>query len=107
MTPGTYTGEGKGHHGTLREFSVTVGDNSIESIEFIESVPRKNEVVESVDLSVDPMAIYALAMLDETPQILDTVISRLGERIIAAQSLAVDVICGATVTSNGLYRCRS
>lgn len=98
MTPGTYTGEGKGHRGTLR-VNVTVSETAIESIEFVECVPATNEVIPSLD--EDPFAIYAVAMLNDTPQILDSVTERLGQRIVEAQSLNVDVICGATITSMG------
>jgi len=98
MTPGTYMGEAKGHRGTLR-VSVTVTEDKIESVDFIETVPRVNEAIPPLD--VDFFAIYAMAMLDDAPQILNTVTDRLGERITSTQSLNVDAICGATMTSFG------
>ena len=98
MVPGTYVGEGVGHRGTIR-LSVTVSETAIEDIEFVECLAAKNDVLPPLD--VDPFAIYAYAMLSDTKQILDTVIDRLGKRIIEAQSLNVDAICGATITSFG------
>ena len=98
MTPGTYTGEGVGHRGTIR-LNVTVSETAIEGIEFIECVAATNDALPSLD--VDPYAIYAYAMLSDTKQILDSVTDRLGDRIVEAQSLNVDAICGATITSFG------
>ena len=98
MVPGTYIGEAKGHRGTLR-VSVTVSEDTIESIEFVEAVPATNAVIPPLD--VDPFAIYAVAMLNDAPQILDSVTSRMGDRIVEYQSLNVDAICGATITSFG------
>jgi fumarate reductase flavoprotein subunit len=98
MTPGTYVGEAEGHRGKLK-VSVTVSENRIEQIEFLESIPRTNDVIPP--LSVDFFAIYAMAMLDDAPQILKTVTDRLGERIVEHQSLMVDTICGATFTAHG------
>lgn len=98
MTPGTYEGRGVGRRGTI-VLNVTVSENAIESIEFVDCIAATNEVIPSLD--VDVHAVYAYAMLNDTKQILDTVTERLGERIIAAQSLNVDAICGATITSFG------
>jgi fumarate reductase flavoprotein subunit len=78
---------------------VTVSADRIENINFLEAVPRTNEVIPPLD--IDPFAIYAVAMLNDAPQILDTVIDRLGERIVEHQSLKVDAICGATLSSFG------
>jgi fumarate reductase flavoprotein subunit len=100
MTPGTYIGEAPGHRGTLK-VSVTVAEDRIESIDFVEAIPRVNEVIPSLD--VDFYATYAMAMLNEAPQILNTVVDRLGSRIVEYQSLNVDAISGATMTSFG-YR---
>lgn len=98
MTPGTYEGHGTGRRADI-VLNVTVSESAIESIEFVQTVPATNEVIPS--LEEDVHAVYAYAMLDETKQILDTVTDRLGERIIAAQSLNVDAVCGATLTSMG------
>lgn len=98
MNPGTYEGRGKGRCGTI-VVQVTVDEHSIQDIEFVGTEPATNEVI--APLEVDPFAIYAYAMLDETPQILNTVVDRLGQRIVDAQSLDVDAICGATITSFG------
>jgi fumarate reductase flavoprotein subunit len=98
LTPGSYEGEAPGHRGTLH-VKVTVSAERIESIDFIEATPRTNQVIPPLD--VDPFAIYAVAMLNDAPQILDTVTQRLGDRIVEAQSLKVDSICGATLSSFG------
>jgi fumarate reductase flavoprotein subunit len=98
MKPGTYTGEAPGHRGTLK-VSVTVAEDRIESIDFVEAVPRTNEVIPPLD--VDFFAIYAIAMLNDAPQILKTVVERMGPRIVEHQSLNVDAISGATLTSFG------
>lgn len=98
MTPGTYTGEGVGHRGTIR-LAVTVSADALEDIEFVECVAATNDVLPSLDQ--DPFAIYAYAMLSDTKQIIDSVTDRLGQRIIDAQSLDVDAVCGATITSFG------
>jgi fumarate reductase flavoprotein subunit len=98
MKPGTYTGEAPGHRGTLK-VSVTVTEDKIESVDFVEAIPRTNEVIPSLD--VDFFAIYAIAMLNDAPQILKTVVDRLGSRIVEYQSLNVDSISGATLTSFG------
>ncbi|MDR1183405.1 MAG: FAD-binding protein [Coriobacteriales bacterium] len=98
MTPGTYTGEAPGHRGTMK-VSVTVTEDKIERVDFVEAIPRKNDSVP--DPATNRIANYVVPMLSETPQILGTVIDRLGDRIVEHQSLNVDVVCGATATSWG------
>lgn len=98
MTPGTYEGKGRGRAATL-VVNVTVSEDAIESIEFVGTEAATNDVIPP--LEEDVHAVYAYAMLDETAQVLDSVTDRLGERIIEAQSLNVDSICGATLTSYG------
>ncbi len=98
MTPGTYEGRGVGRRGTI-VLNVTVSDNAIEAIDFVDCIAATNEVIPS--LEEDVHAVYAYAMLNDTQQILDTVVDRLGQRIVDAQSLDVDAICGATITSFG------
>ena len=98
MTPGTYEGRGRGRAAEII-LNVTVSEDAIESIEFVGTEANTNEVIPS--LEEDVHAIYAYAMLDETAQILNSVTDRLGERIVETQSLDVDVICGATLTSYG------
>lgn len=98
MVPGTYEGRGIGRRGTI-VLNVTVSDNAIESIDFVDCIAATNEVIPP--LEEDVHAVYAYAMLNDTQQILDTVVDRLGQRIIDAQSLDVDAICGATITSFG------
>ena len=96
MTPGTYIGEAKGYAGTLK-VSVEVSENELLSIELTENMPQENEMIDREFWA----AKYPIAMLSDTPQILKTVTDRLPERILASQSLAVDVISGATASSNG------
>ena len=76
-----------------------MNSNAIESIDFVDCIAATNEVIPSLEEGIH--AVYAYAMLDETPQILNTVVDRLGQRIVDAQSLDVDAICGATITSFG------
>lgn len=73
--PGTYEGTAKGYGGDLK-VTVTLGDNQIEKIEVAEN--KETEGVGSVAIEKLPTAI------------------------ITNQSLAVDTIAGATVTSTGL-----
>ncbi len=98
MVPGTYEGRGVGRRGTI-VLNVTVSEDAIEAIDFVDCVAATNEVIPS--LEEDVHAVYAYAMLNDTQQILDTVVDRLGQRIVEAQSLDVDAICGATITSFG------
>lgn len=98
MTPGTYRGRGTGRAATI-VVDVTVNEHEIESIAFVGTEPKTNDVIPS--LEEDVHAVYAYAMLDETAQILDSVVERLGDRIVENQSLDVDAICGATLTSFG------
>lgn len=73
--PGTYTGEGKGIHGTI-EVEVTVSENEITDINVVKH--------------------------DETPGVSDLAISDIPKNIIKSQSLAVDTITGATLSSQGI-----
>ena len=98
MVPGTYEGRGVGRRGTI-VLNVTVSEDAIETIDFVDCIAATNEVIPS--LEEDVHAVYAYAMLNDTQQILDTVVDRLGQRIVNAQSLDVDAICGATITSFG------
>lgn len=107
LTPGTYTGEAAGHRGTIR-VSVTVSENSIDAVEFLECVPRTNQVLmDSFDNPsyvpdfLDPGAHSPQSMLSDTTQVINTVIDRLGDRIVEAQSTQVDAVSGATSSSFG------
>lgn len=72
---GTYTASAKAHNGDLKA-EVELSDTSIVSVKVVEHV--------------------------ETPGIGDTAIERISEEIIQGQTLAVDVMAGATFTSNAL-----
>ncbi len=74
-TAGTYTATAKGHNGDLT-LAVTFDESAIKSIEVKEH--------------------------NETPGISDTPIDKIPEQIIANQSLKVDVVSGATFTSNAI-----
>ena len=75
--PGTYVGVSKGFGGDV-EVTVTVSENAIESI--------------------------AIGGEHETENIGTFAVEMLGERILSAQSPKVDVLTGATVTSNAILR---
>ncbi|MEW8973787.1 MAG: flavocytochrome c [Tissierellaceae bacterium] len=73
--PDTYVGTADGHNGEIK-VEVTVDENSIKSIEVIEH--------------------------NESPGISDPAIERIPKAIVEDQSLAVDAISGATVTSDAI-----
>lgn len=75
--PGTYVGVSKGFGGDV-EVTVTLSENAIESI--------------------------AIGGEHETENIGTFAVEMLGERILSAQSPKVDVLTGATVTSNAILR---
>ncbi|MFV0496826.1 MAG: flavocytochrome c [Candidatus Fimivivens sp.] len=74
-TPGTYEGTAKGYGGDIK-VTVTLGENQIEKIE--------------------------VAQNEETVGVGTVAIEKLPAVIIANQSLAVDAVAGATVSSDGL-----
>lgn len=74
-TPGTYTGEGTGRNGSI-VVDVTVSENRIESIEVKEQA--------------------------ETPDISTLPLERIPQEVVEYQSLGVDSIAGATITSAGV-----
>ncbi len=73
--PGTYTGEGEGIHGKI-EVEVTVDENNIKDIKIVKH--------------------------EETPGVSDLAIKNIPESIIKNQSLAVDTVAGATMSSEGI-----
>lgn len=75
FTPGTYEGSATGYHGDVR-LAVTFDENSITQIEVLEE--------------------------QETEDIGHKAIPILTERILEAQGAGVDVVTGATVTSNAV-----
>lgn len=75
FTPGTYEGEGEGIHGKIR-VAVTVDAEKILQIEVLEH--------------------------HESAGISDLPVIQLPEDVLATQSLGVDVIAGASYTSNGV-----
>jgi uncharacterized protein with FMN-binding domain len=74
-TDGVYEGIGQGHHGPIK-VKVIVEEKKIKRIQIIEQ--------------------------QETPYLCDIVYEKLPKRIIKANSTDVDVVAGATFTSNGL-----
>jgi uncharacterized protein with FMN-binding domain len=74
-TPGTYNGTGQGMYSTI-EVAVTVDENTITNVEVISCT--------------------------DTPVIANAAVTELPEKLISAQSLAVDVTTGATFTSYGI-----
>lgn len=99
MTPGTYTGQAVGYAGTI-VVDVTVNETAIESIEVVDNIQQPSTIIPSED--EDPFAHYAWMVRSDSPQILQTVTDRLPQRIVDAQSLDVDSICGATLSSLGV-----
>lgn len=96
MEPGTYQGSAQGYSGTL-VVDVTVSEDRIENIEFVESIAKENDMIDKDFWA----SYYALSMLNDTPQILKTVTDVYPERIVEYQSLALDAVTGATSSSNG------
>ena len=94
MTAGTYTAKVKGFGGNVIA-TVKV------SADAIEEIGLENEYIDNplVDYN-DPLSVYTSSMNMETPQIFKGVQELLPGRVIAAQSVAVDAITGATATSN-------
>ena len=74
-TPGTYTGVGAGRNGDIT-VEVTVNENTIQAIQIVRH--------------------------DETPGISDGAIADIPAAIVATQSLGVDSVSGATVSSEGI-----
>ncbi len=97
MKAGTYTAQAKGHSGYVVA-KVMVSENRIESVELVETVASENPLIDPENVR----AAKALALLNDQPNIVATVKDALPERIVAAQSLAVDAVSGATATSQGL-----
>lgn len=74
-TPGTYTGEAQGLHSTIK-VEVTVDENTIQSVKVLEQ--------------------------QDTEGISDAVFTTIPDKVVEGQSLKVDVVSGASVSSNGL-----
>ncbi|WP_019228461.1 FAD-dependent oxidoreductase [Sedimentibacter sp. B4] len=95
MKPGTYTGSAKGYSGIIKA-TVEVSENEILSIKL------ENTINEDSTIKPDqPMYIMQNIAVRELDQIFSDVEKLLPERIIAAQSLSIDTISGATASSNG------
>lgn len=75
FTPGTYTGKGQGIH-DLMTVEVEVDENSILNVKILEHT--------------------------ETPGISDAALEKIPKQIVEYQSLAVDAVSGATITSKGI-----
>lgn len=94
MKSGTYKAKSKGFGGNVVA-TVKVSEKEIEEIQ-LENEPIDNPLI---DLE-DPLSLYTASMNMETPQIFLGVQERLPERIISAQSVAIDGVTGATASSN-------
>lgn len=99
MTPGTYTGQAKGYAGTI-VVDVTVSENAIESVEVVDNIVQPSTLIPSEE--DDPFSHYAWMVRSDSPQILKTASDRLPQRIVDAQSVNVDSVCGATLSSMGI-----
>lgn len=73
--PGTYTGEGEGIHGKI-QVEVTVDENKITAVKVLKH--------------------------DETPGVSDLALKKIPEDIVKYQSIGVDTVAGATVSSKGI-----
>lgn len=73
--PGTYTGEGEGIHGKI-QVEVTVDENKITAVKVVKH--------------------------DETPGVSDAAIKNIPEDIVKYQSIGIDTIAGATISSKGI-----
>lgn len=95
MKPGTYTGSAKGYAGIIVA-TVNVTENEIKEIKL------ENTINEDSTIKPDqPMFMMQNIAVRELDQIFYDVEALLPQRIIEAQSLAVDGISGATSSSNG------
>lgn len=72
---GTYEGMGQGHHGQIK-VEVTVDEYEIKKIDIVEQ--------------------------QEVPVVSDIVYERIPPEVIKKNSVDIDVVAGATLTSNGL-----
>lgn len=72
---GTYTGSGNGRNGEIK-VSVVLTKDKIQSVEVTEQT--------------------------ETKEIAESALNKIPEEIVSSQSLAVDTVSGATLTSNGI-----
>ena len=75
LAAGTYTGVGDGRNGDI-QVEVVVNENKIESV--------------------------AVTAHEETPGISDPALEQIPAAIVEKQSLAVDTVAGATLTSEGI-----
>ncbi|MBU5670691.1 flavocytochrome c [Paenibacillus brevis] len=75
FTPGTYVGEAEGLHSTIK-VEVTVDANTIQSVKVLEQ--------------------------QDTEGVSDAVFETIPQKVVEGQSLKVDVVSGASVSSNGL-----
>lgn len=99
MTPGTYTGQAQGMHGTI-VVETEVSEDAIVSVKVTDAIAKTDTTVEW--LPHNWMTDQNYASLNETPWIFEAAASRLPDRIVANQSLAVDVVTGATASSQGI-----
>lgn len=76
ITPGTYEGAGEGFDAAGIKVNVTLNEEGIEAIEVLEN--------------------------NETPSVGGAAMETLIPQIIEGQTLAVDAVAGATLSSNGL-----
>lgn len=95
MTPGTYTGSAQGFSGIIVA-TVAVTEKEIQSIT-LESTINEDSTIKADQ----PMYVLQNIAVKELDQIFCDVKNLLPQRIIAAQSLSVDSISGATASSNG------
>ncbi|NTW72697.1 MAG: FAD-dependent oxidoreductase [Eubacteriaceae bacterium] len=95
MKPGTYTGTAKGYAGEIIA-TVKVSEDKIEEIKLEKKINKDHIITED-----SPMFFLQTVAVNDLDQIFFDVAKLLPNRIIAAQSLSIDGITGATASSNG------
>ncbi|MFZ7120261.1 MAG: FAD-binding protein [Eubacteriaceae bacterium] len=98
MTPGTYTGEAKGYHGTI-QVEVTVTDTAISNVKVVDNIAFENPLIPPGDFW---LLGFLRATTKDLEPIFETAKNVIPQRIIESQSLKVDTVSGATGSSNGI-----
>ncbi len=100
MNPGTYTAEAKGFGGYLT-VETDLTQDAIAAVRIVETRAQDSELVNPIGESMFGFD-YHWWVRTECGQMVESVAERLPQRIVDAQSVGVDAVCGATFTSNAL-----
>jgi fumarate reductase flavoprotein subunit len=109
MTAGTFDSQAKGMFGSIA-VEVEVSEDAILSVKVTDNIPREDPCIEAYsgvyealsDGNVNWFTSQFRGTLLDTSFVLETAASRLPERIVANQSLAVDAVAGATASSSAI-----